>query len=44
MNLTSKNGFVVTIKSLSGNEDLMLVTKNGMIIRKANGIVIRNLR
>lgn len=34
MNLTSKNGDVVSIKSIEGNEDLMLVTKNGMIIRQ----------
>ncbi|MGV8162026.1 MAG: DNA gyrase subunit A [Candidatus Nanoarchaeia archaeon] len=33
INLTEKTGEVVTIKDTSGNEDLMLISKQGMIIR-----------
>jgi DNA gyrase subunit A len=33
INLTDKTGHVVTIKDVNGNEDLMLVSKQGMIIR-----------
>ncbi len=33
VNLTDKNGFVVSIKAVSGAEELMLVTKQGMIVR-----------
>ncbi len=33
--LTEKNGFVVSVKEVLGSEDLMLVTRNGMIVRTA---------
>lgn len=33
LNLTEKNGNIVAFKSVYGNEDLMIVTNNGMIIR-----------
>jgi DNA gyrase subunit A len=33
INMTDKTGPVVTIKDVEGNEDLMLVSKQGMIIR-----------
>ena len=33
LNVTSKNGNIVAFKSVEGNEDLMIVTNNGIIIR-----------
>jgi DNA gyrase subunit A len=33
INLTEKTGHVVAIRDVTGNEDLMLVSKQGMIIR-----------
>lgn len=33
--LTDKNGHVVAVKQVNGTEDLMLVTRNGMIVRTA---------
>ncbi|MCF7866425.1 DNA gyrase subunit A [Candidatus Woesearchaeota archaeon] len=41
INLTDKNGQVVTVRAVNGNEDLMLITKNGMIVRTpASGISV----
>ena len=33
LNITEKNGNIVSFKILSGNEDLMIVTNSGIIIR-----------
>ena len=33
LNITEKNGNIVAFKSVKGNEDLMIVTNNGIIIR-----------
>ena len=33
LNVTEKNGNIVAFKSVKGNEDLMIVTNNGIIIR-----------
>ena len=33
LNITEKNGNIVSFKLVSGNEDLMIVTNNGIIIR-----------
>lgn len=33
--LTEKNGHVVSVKEVTGSEDVMLVTRNGMIVRMA---------
>ncbi|MFP4568299.1 MAG: DNA gyrase subunit A [Candidatus Woesearchaeota archaeon] len=33
--LTDKTGFVVSVKEVIGSEDVMLVTRNGMIVRTA---------
>lgn len=33
LNVTEKNGNIVAFKSVEGNEDLMIVTNNGIIIR-----------
>jgi len=33
INLTAKNGEVVTVKYVNGDEDLMLATRNGMVVR-----------
>ncbi|MFI3307003.1 MAG: DNA gyrase subunit A [Mycoplasmatota bacterium] len=33
LNVTEKNGNIVTFKIVSGNEDLMIMTNNGIIIR-----------
>jgi len=39
VNLTDKNGVVVSIKAVNGDEELMLVTRQGMIVRiKVNQI------
>ncbi|RDI40864.1 DNA gyrase subunit A [Falsibacillus pallidus] len=36
-NITEKNGPVVAVKTVSGEEDLMLITANGVLIRMAVG-------
>ncbi len=33
LNITEKNGNIVSFKMVSGNEDLMIITNNGIIIR-----------
>ncbi|MCC7575087.1 DNA gyrase subunit A [Candidatus Woesearchaeota archaeon] len=33
INLTEKNGHVVSIKEVNGEEDIMFITRNGMIVR-----------
>ena len=33
LNVTSKNGNIIGFKTLNGDEDLMIVTNNGIIIR-----------
>jgi DNA gyrase subunit A len=33
LNITEKNGNIVSFKSVHGNEDLMIITNNGIIIR-----------
>lgn len=33
INLTDKNGVVVAVKAVNGSEDLMLITRQGMIVR-----------
>ena len=39
LNVTEKNGNIVSFKMVTGNEDLMLITNNGMIIRLPLGQV-----
>src|SRR5574344_230197 len=33
LNITDKNGNIVAFKTVSGNEDLMIITNNGIVIR-----------
>lgn len=33
VNITEKNGELVSIKAVEGNEDLMIITNEGIIIR-----------
>ena len=39
LNITDKNGNIVTLKSVVGDEDLMIITNNGIVIRIAVGQV-----
>ena len=39
LNITDKNGNIVTLKSVVGNEDLMIITNSGIVIRIAVGQV-----
>ena len=33
LNVTDKNGMMVTLKAVTGNEDLVIITDNGIIMR-----------